>query len=607
LKTAGAEIGRELIRHQDDAIARRVESVLARVALFVILTTTLFVAHGAAILRRVCGFATPYRPAGRLRLLLTGTFHHDNWIRAHILPLAQAKALERIYVVVDQPRFAVDKVVYVSPPSWARRLFGRKLSRLLLVVGVAARERPDLLMGYHIMPNALLCLVTARLLGLRAAYQMTGGPTQIIGGGVGSENPLLRRLRRPSALLERLAVEAVRQFDLLVVRGRRARAFLDTHGIHTSCLVVTGGIDTEHFTPRPVPKEYDIVCVSRLVPNKGVEYLLEVLGRVRHRHPTVRAAVVGDGSMRAELQSHARALGIAANVEFLGSRPDIAAILQRSRLFALTSPSEGMSIAMLEAMSTGLPVAVTDVGELGDAVDPGCTGAFLSGRDSEADAAVLLSLLTDEESFSRMSAAARAVVIERYGVQGIARRWDGFFRTLGSSAFPRGRCREPAMSSCETTVSPGMQSGSGIRQGKSSSLCLRFHRAARWLLGHHLRPVARVVQLMSRVLTGADIDPLAELSEGVVIPHTIGIVVGETAVVEKGAILMPHVVLGARDSAAAGRRHPHIGAGACIGAGAVVLGPIHIGAGAVVGANAVVVEDVPPGAIVVGVPARPVP
>ena len=426
-KTGGAEIGREPIRQKGDAIARRVESLLARFALFVILLATLFLARGAVILRRVCGLPARSRLMGRGRLLLTGTFHHDNWIRAHILPLAAAEALERIYVVVDRPRFAVDKVVYVCPPSWARRLLGPKVSRLLLVMWVAQRERPDLLMGYHIMPNALLCLVTARLLGLRAAYQMTGGPTQIIGGGVGSENPLLRRLRRPSALLERLMFEAVRQFDLLVVRGRRARAFLETHGIHTSCLVVTGSIDTERFRPQPVPKEYDIVCVSRLVPNKGVEYLLEVLGRVRYKHPAVRAVVVGDGSMRSELQSRARALGIAEQVEFLGARQDIPEILQRSRLFALTSPSEGMSIAMLEAMSAGLPVAVTDVGELGDAVDPGCNGVFLSGQDPVADAAVLLSLLTDEELLSRMSAAARAVVTERYGVEAIAQRWDSFF------------------------------------------------------------------------------------------------------------------------------------------------------------------------------------
>ena len=145
----------------------------------------------------------------------------------------------------------------------------------------------------------------------------------------------------------------------------------------------------------------------------------------------------------------------------------------------------------------------------------------------------------------------------------------------------------------------------GVRLGWTSRTCLCLHSVAKWLCLHHLDLLGRLTQLANRVLTGADIDVHAQVSRKALIPHTTGIVIGETAIVEEGVILMPHVVLGAVDSSATGRRHPHICAHAVIGAGAVVLGPVVVGSGARLGANAVVVNDVAAGQTVVGVPARP--
>lgn len=146
----------------------------------------------------------------------------------------------------------------------------------------------------------------------------------------------------------------------------------------------------------------------------------------------------------------------------------------------------------------------------------------------------------------------------------------------------------------------------GIRQGWTSVLFLALHSAARWFCTRRLRPLGRFVQVASRFLFGSDVDALADISPRAVIPHTVGIVIGATAVVEEGAIIMPNVVLGAKESAAGGRRHPHICKGALIGAGAVILGPVVIGEYARVGANSVVLQDVPPRATVVGIPAKQV-
>ncbi len=107
------------------------------------------------------------------------------------------------------------------------------------------------------------------------------------------------------------------------------------------------------------------------------------------------------------------------------------------------------------------------------------------------------------------------------------------------------------------------------------------------------------------MLTGIEIHPGARIGRRLVIDHGLGIVIGETAELGDDILIYQQVTLGGT-SLVGGKRHPTIGNGVILGAGAKVLGPIVLGDGARVGANAVVISDVPAGATVVGIPARPV-
>jgi len=129
------------------------------------------------------------------------------------------------------------------------------------------------------------------------------------------------------------------------------------------------------------------------------------------------------------------------------------------------------------------------------------------------------------------------------------------------------------------------------------------HRFAHWLWGHRLRWLARFVSNLSRMLTGIEIHPGATIGRRFFIDHGMGVVIGETAVIGDDVTLYHGVTLGGT-SWNKGKRHPTLGDGVVIGAGAKVLGPITVGAGAKVGSNAVVVKDVPAGTTAVGNPAR---
>jgi serine O-acetyltransferase len=135
------------------------------------------------------------------------------------------------------------------------------------------------------------------------------------------------------------------------------------------------------------------------------------------------------------------------------------------------------------------------------------------------------------------------------------------------------------------------------------------HRVAHWLWQRGdgqqtgLRLLARLLSEANRILTGVDIHPGATLGPGLFIDHATGVVIGETAEVGADVTIYHGVTLGGT-STSRGKRHPTIGDRVVIGAGAKVLGPVTVGAGASIGANAVVVKPVPPGTVVVGVPGR---
>jgi serine O-acetyltransferase len=118
-----------------------------------------------------------------------------------------------------------------------------------------------------------------------------------------------------------------------------------------------------------------------------------------------------------------------------------------------------------------------------------------------------------------------------------------------------------------------------------------------------LRWFARLVSHASRFLTGIEIHPGAAIGRRVFIDHGMGVVIGETAEIGDDCTLYHGVTLGGT-TWNKGKRHPSLGRGVVIGAGAKLLGPIAVGDGARIGSNAVVVKDVPAGATAVGIPAR---
>lgn len=150
---------------------------------------------------------------------------------------------------------------------------------------------------------------------------------------------------------------------------------------------------------------------------------------------------------------------------------------------------------------------------------------------------------------------------------------------------------------------PAARSRWEIALGYPGIHAIWWHRLAHRFWHWRLRLLARFVANFARWLTGIEIHPAAQIGRRFFIDHGMGVVIGETAEIGDDCTLYHGVTLGGTQWEA-GKRHPTLGNGVIVGAGAKVLGPITLGDGVRVGSNAVVLKDAPAGATLVGIPAR---
>jgi glycosyltransferase involved in cell wall biosynthesis len=216
-----------------------------------------------------------------------------------------------------------------------------------------------------------------------------------------------------------------------MVVGTETKRYLASHGVAADRIhVMSQKIDSQRFRPVPAGRrDYDLIITAQLIARKRVDRFLRIVADLRKRHPGVRAAILGDGPLRADLERLADTLGIRDHVEFLGFHEDTERYYNRAKVFVLTSSAEGLSVAMMEAMCCGLPAVVPAVGDLGDVVRNGVTGYLIEGEDHAAFVAAVSDLVEHDGLRRTLGDTARSTILQGYTVEDGARGWDAALRS----------------------------------------------------------------------------------------------------------------------------------------------------------------------------------
>jgi glycosyltransferase involved in cell wall biosynthesis len=178
------------------------------------------------------------------------------------------------------------------------------------------------------------------------------------------------------------------------------------------------------------PEAVVVGLVARLDHwGKGHRDFFTALATLPDGYP-VEALIIGGGRREAEMRRLAAELGLAGRVHFLGQRDDVPDLLSALDLFVLPSHSEGVSLALLEAMAAGLPVIVSRVGGLPEVVTDGENGLLIPPKDTEALTQALACLLADPALAQRLGANARRHVEENFSLERLGREINGIYTEL---------------------------------------------------------------------------------------------------------------------------------------------------------------------------------
>jgi glycosyltransferase involved in cell wall biosynthesis len=202
--------------------------------------------------------------------------------------------------------------------------------------------------------------------------------------------------------------------------------------------LIYNGINLEPFL-KPTPdlrqemgwgKRSVIGAVGRLAPEKGHRYLLRAAARVLPDNPDALFVMVGDGPERRHLEAEARALGIQSAVCFLGVRKDIPELLSSLDVLAMPSLSEGMPMALLEAMASGKAVVASKIGAIPHVIQNRLNGILVTPGDVTGLAAALRDLLKNRELRMALGRQARHTVESQFSATSMAKQYLHVYRQM---------------------------------------------------------------------------------------------------------------------------------------------------------------------------------
>lgn len=203
------------------------------------------------------------------------------------------------------------------------------------------------------------------------------------------------------------------------------------------------GLELDHFAVKnPSAREelrrqygipsnaFVVGMIARMVPIKRHEDLFRAIPAVLESYPDAYFLIVGDGELRADLEALAQELRITHRCIFAGFHRDLERIYQTVDLTALTSGNEGLPVAVIESLASGVPAAATRVGGVPELIEEGKTGYILEPYDVDSIAAGLKKAIGDPEKTRQMGGVAQEEILKKFSITRLVRDIDALYEEL---------------------------------------------------------------------------------------------------------------------------------------------------------------------------------
>lgn len=280
--------------------------------------------------------------------------------------------------------------------------------------GIWKAYKPDVILSF-LGKNNLMAVAAAAFLPSKVAVSVRGEPTMEYEG----------------KLMQWIAKLVFRFADGVVLQTEQARAFFPK-AVRKKSVILPNPLNPQ-FLGRAVCAEREdlIVAAGRLDENKNHAMLIHAFAKIAEEYPTVKLAIYGEGVLRAALEALVEEKGLCGRISLPGSVNDIADRICKARIFALTSNTEGMPNAVMEAMALGIPVVSTDCPCGGPAalIENGVNGLLVPVGDAYALADAFRRILEDKDFEIKLRGNARKIT-EKLAPDRVNREWEAYLNGM---------------------------------------------------------------------------------------------------------------------------------------------------------------------------------
>jgi len=324
-------------------------------------------------------------------------------------PIYAIPTIENIIVLRGGNGPEINKVIYANIPETK---ILRDICRFVKGVNLGRKFKTKIVISYYLIPHGIIGYFVSRTIGAKCCISIIGD--------------LLYHLDTP--FLGKLYLKILKSSDFITVTGIKSkRILIDKDVDENKIFIMPNVINTDEYKCEGSRKEYDISFIGRLTYVKRLDIFFKVISEVSKEIPGLKVAMIGDGEDIEKCISLVKDLFLNDNVEFLGFRKDITQLINKTKVLLLTSESEGMPSAIIEAMACGVPVVSSDVGDIGDIVVDGKNGFLVEKFDDVSSYRDrIIKILSDKKVYKKMSEESLKVR-NIHSVDNASRIWKEIF------------------------------------------------------------------------------------------------------------------------------------------------------------------------------------
>ncbi len=332
----------------------------------------------------------------------------DYKLKTTLSPLSSLEPVEKIYLVRRNP-IVLPKAICVCPPRIIR--FSAVLSdiyRFFSVIYLMLFAKVDIIIGIYFYFHCIIAAIGGII--FRKSYIFS-----II------EEPVLYRKNWFFKML-------ARKSKAILVRGEKSKIYLKQLLKSNNIFVLP---DYFEFNDRNLKNneksKYDFVFVGGLVKDKRVDVLVDVISEVKKEYKEVKLAIIGEGEMLSAIKWKMSQNNLGENIDLLGFVEDIYGVLRQSKVFIMTSETEGLPTVLIEAINCGLPIIAPDVGDISDIAFNNYNALLYERLNIKECASCCLRVIKDQDLYSGLAKNTlelRKKKAAEYSLRNVASVWE---------------------------------------------------------------------------------------------------------------------------------------------------------------------------------------